>query len=467
MSRTQKQGYSPLLPYIVSLGDFLVINCAFILFFMWYSDDSFQAVINNYTRILVCWNAGYFLARVQTSYYAYKRFSSPGRLVRSLVMHYMIFIVLFMGLSVLLTSQSEIMVIPMMFLLPILLVLIIIMRLSARALVSWYRKKGRNSRNMVLIGNTASIRQLFESTYNNPYTGLHVVGYFAVEPMDDEPEGLNYLGHTNDAMQWLENTDKHIHRVYSQVKEQFQPEEHALMNFCESHVIQFYVIPSVSQFVHRSLSFETLDEIPMLSIRTEPLTDDLNRFMKRSFDLIFSLVGLCILFPISFIIVFIGSIFNKSAIFNCQKRTGLNNKPFTCYTFSSYHSKEKESFPHGNVPYRMRDRNKWEQFLHHSHIDVVPQFWNVFKGDMSIVGPRPHLVDNTELYSDVVDRYLLRSYVKPGITGWSQVHGFKDEIKSLAHIARRVKQDVWYIEHWGMFLDLRIIAMTCAFLLKK
>ncbi len=467
MSRTHKQGYSPFLPYIVSLGDFLVINCAFILFFMWYDDNSFLAIIGNYTRILVCWNTSYFLARVQTSYYAYKRFSSPGRLLRSLVMHYMIFVVLFLGLSVLLTSQSEIIVLPMMFLLPLLLVLIMIMRSSSRALVSWYRKKGRNSRNMVLVGNTKSIRQLFESTYNNPYTGLHVVGYFAEEPMDYAPEGLTYLGQPKEAITWFDNTDKHIHQVYCQVGEKYQPIEHALLDYCESHVIKFYVIPAVSQFVHRSLSFATFDEIPMLSVRPEPLADDLNKFLKRSFDLVFSSIALCVLFPIGFLIASIGNIFNGNSLFSRQKRTGLNNKPFTCYTFTSFHSKDNEGGQQENAPYEQRTRNKWEQFLHRSHIDIIPQFWNVLKGDMSIVGPRPHLVDNANMYRTTVDRYLLRHYVKPGITGWSQVHGFNGEVKSLSQIERRVKQDVWYIEHWGMFLDLRIIAMTCAVLFKK
>lgn len=467
MNMTLKQGYSPLLPYIVAFGDFLVLNSAFILFFVFYDHSTISQIIDQYTRVLVCWNASYFLARVQTSHDAYKRFGHPGRLVRNLVGHFVAFIVLFLGLAVLLTNQIEQLVIPMMILFPILLLVIIVIRSTARKLLILYRKNGRNTRNFILVGNTYSIKQLFDLAYNNPYAGLHAVGYFAPTPMPDAPGELKYLGDSSSAITWLENTKIHIHRVYCQVGERYQPIEQALLDFCEAHVIKFYVIPCVSRFLHRSLKFETFNEVPILSIRSEPLTDELNKFMKRCFDLLGAIFALCFLFPIAFVFVGIGAICNRRSIFLRQTRTGLNKKPFTCYTFRSYHMDNTYHIEPGHLPYEYRKRNKWERFLHRTHIDVIPQFWNVLKGNMSIIGPRPHLIDNAEQYSQMIDHYLIRNYVKPGVTGWSQLHGFHEEVHSLVDIEKLVQHDVWYIENWGLFLDLRILSMTIALLIKN
>ncbi|MGL5893358.1 MAG: sugar transferase [Bacteroidales bacterium] len=145
-------------------------------------------------------------------------------------------------------------------------------------------------------------------------------------------------------------------------------------------------------------------------------------------------------------------------IFFKQTRTGLNGADFTCYKFRTMHvnSQADTQQAEKNDPRKTRLGN----FLRKSSIDELPQFINVLLGDMSVVGPRPHMLRHTEEYSAIIDRYMVRHLIKPGITGWAQVNGFRGETKTLKQMESRIKRDVWYLENWSFLLDVRIILLT-------
>ena len=189
------------------------------------------------------------------------------------------------------------------------------------------------------------------------------------------------------------------------------------------------------------------------------LDDKWNQVLKRGFDIVVSLCFLCLVFPFLLLLVFVVTECTMPGkLFFVQKRTGLNGKTFKCYKFRSMRQN-----PHSEVRQATKgdDRvTRWGYIMRKTSLDETPQFINVLMGDMSIVGPRPHMLKHTDEFTELVDGYMLRHQVKPGVTGWSQVNGYRGEIKKVEDIENRVKFDLWYIDHWSFFLDLRIIFKT-------
>ena len=189
------------------------------------------------------------------------------------------------------------------------------------------------------------------------------------------------------------------------------------------------------------------------------LDNEWNRMLKRGFDVLFSLCFLCLLFPFVLLLVFVlTECTMPGRLFFVQKRTGLNGKTFKCYKFRTMREN-----PHSEVRQATKGAERvtrWGYIMRKTSLDETPQFINVLLGDMSIVGPRPHMLKHTDEFTEMVDGYMLRHQVKPGVTGWSQVNGYRGEIKKLEDIQNRVKYDLWYIDNWSFFLDIRIIFQT-------
>lgn len=182
-------------------------------------------------------------------------------------------------------------------------------------------------------------------------------------------------------------------------------------------------------------------------------------WLKRGFDIVFSLFFLCFVFPFVLLVVFIVTQCTMPGkLFFVQKRTGLNGKTFKCYKFRSMRKNE-----HSDVLQATKGDSRitrWGKIMRKTSLDETPQFINVLLGDMSVVGPRPHMLKHTEEYTALIDGYMLRHEVKPGVTGWSQIKGFRGEIKQLKDMENRVKSDLWYIRNWHFLLDLYIILKT-------
>ena len=232
-----------------------------------------------------------------------------------------------------------------------------------------------------------------------------------------------------------------------------------IIDYCEGNLIRFYSVPNMRNYLKRNMVMETFDDVVVLAIRREPLSSPGKRFVKRLFDIVVSGLFLCTIYPFIYIAVGIAIKFSSPGpIYFKQKRNGLDGKVFECIKFRSM----KVNAQSDTLQATKDDPRKTKvgNFLRKTNLDELPQFINVFKGDMSIVGPRPHMLKHNEEYSHLIDRYMVRHFVKPGITGWAQVNGFRGETKKLSEMAGRVQADIWYLEHWSFWLDVRIIFKT-------
>jgi putative colanic acid biosynthesis UDP-glucose lipid carrier transferase len=286
--------------------------------------------------------------------------------------------------------------------------------------------------------------------------GFKVLGFFDDNTIlaDVLP---NYLG-TTDKIQEFANHNE-IDEIYCTIPGTNSEKISDLLNFAEKHMIRFYIIPEFYRNIKKSMVLNIMESIPLLMIRTEPLQLPYNRYLKRCFDLIFSIAVLLIVF--SFLYIISGAlkkISSKGPILFKQKRHGQYGKIFDCYKFRTMRVNEE-----ADQLQAIKDdprTTKIGSFLRRTNLDEFPQFISVLKGDMSVVGPRPHMLIHTEQYSRLIDRYMVRHLVKPGITGWAQITGYRGETRTLEQMEGRVKRDVWYIENWSFFLDLKIIVVT-------
>lgn len=218
----------------------------------------------------------------------------------------------------------------------------------------------------------------------------------------------------------------------------------------------------VPDFKHNNpslVSYEMLANIPFLVLMKEPLSERKKQIIKRSFDILFSLF--VIVFLLSWLVPIVALIIkleSRGPVFFLQKRSGLKNKAFNCIKFRSMTVNDVADLKIAEKGDRRI--TKFGEFMRKTSIDELPQFINVFIGNMSVVGPRPHMLSQTRQYSKITKKYMLRHMIKPGITGWAQVMGSRGEIFSNRDMELRVEKDIWYIQNWSFFLDLKIIFLT-------
>ncbi|MGC4100559.1 undecaprenyl-phosphate glucose phosphotransferase [Ferruginibacter sp.] len=250
-----------------------------------------------------------------------------------------------------------------------------------------------------------------------------------------------------------------VAEIFSTITPEQNKDIYDLMYQSEKECIRFKIVPNLSVFITRDVHIEYFGELPILSLRSEPLDDVGNRIKKRALDITVSL--LVIVFVLSWLVPILGLLIlleSRGPIFFKQLRTGKNKKSFYCYKFRSMR-KNKDS------DLKQATKNdarvtKIGKFIRRTSLDEFPQFINVFKGEMSLVGPRPHMLKHTSDYSKFVDEYMIRQFLKPGITGWAQVNGYRGEITNPDQIKMRVNKDLWYLENWTLWLDLQILFLT-------
>ena len=334
---------------------------------------------------------------------------------------------------------------------------LLIKRFCERWFVKLYRQAGRNTRAVTLVGTDSELLEVYHKLMNDPTLGYHVVGYYGDDTLSNE---LVCLGSVDDFVKGLDNPDglKLGDELYLCVSRKERENIRRISKLCDHKLIRFYYVPISVETIGLNLKRELLDDMEVFTTYENPLQNPVKRWAKRCFDIVLSLVFLiptAIIFPFIFIIIKIQS---PGPILFKQKRTGLDGKTFNCLKFRSMHvnkdadklqatENDPRKFPFGN-------------FMRKANIDELPQFLNVLKGDMSIVGPRPHMLAHTEQYAALIDKYMVRHMVKPGVTGWAQVTGYRGETKELWQMEGRVKRDIWYMEHWSIWLDIRIIWLT-------
>ena len=336
--------------------------------------------------------------------------------------------------------------------------LLIVWRIICHHIVRSYRRNGRNTVSCVFIGSKKNIQELYKEM-SEASSGYRIAGYFDFEPNERLSKKIPYLGTPDGAIEWLR--EHQVNQVYCSLSFENQEVVVPIINWCEKNFTNFFNVPNMRSYLHRRVWFDTVGDVPVLSLHREPLNDFDNRFVKRAFDLVMSGLFLCTLFPFIYLIVgAIIKITSPGPIFFKQKRNGINGKEFWCYKFRSM----KVNKDADKVQATKNDprKTKFGDFMRKTNIDELPQLINVFLGDMSLVGPRPHMLKHTEEYSALIDNYMVRHWVKPGITGWAQVTGFRGETEQLSQMEGRVQADIWYMEHWSFLLDLFIIYKTFA-----
>jgi len=231
------------------------------------------------------------------------------------------------------------------------------------------------------------------------------------------------------------------------------------MKICQRRFIEFEIIPREHNLFPRGTNMEFYGDLPVLVLKDEPLHRLRNKIIKRTFDIFFSSLVILLIFPILLpVVALLIKRESPGPVFFIQKRTGYFNKPFRCFKFRTMKvnsdSDRKQATKGDN---RI---TKIGAFLRKTNLDEFPQFFNVFLGHMSVVGPRPHMLNHTEDYARLIDDFMIRHQVKPGITGWAQINGYRGPTETVNKMAKRVEYDVWYIENWGFLLDIKCIIRT-------
>lgn len=338
-------------------------------------------------------------------------------------------------------------------------VILMFTRFFERKLLKHVRQLGRNTRSVIMIGNDPALISLYDNMIGDPTTGYRVKGYYSDKIIPNSPQSLKHLGDINTLHYNMENNhDPSIDDAFCSLSHDENDEIARIMKFCDANLVRFYYIPRMFGNYRLSLKPEMMGDTLTYTNHLEPLSITTNKLTKRLFDVTVSIISCICMIPIIPIIAIIIKIQSPGPIFFKQERTGFAGKTFFCYKFRSMHVNKDADLEQAteNDPRKFAFGN----FMRKTNIDELPQFWNVLRGNMSIVGPRPHMLHHTEIYSELIDKYMVRHFCKPGITGWAQVTGFRGETKELWQMEERVERDIWYIEHWTFMLDIKIIYKT-------
>ena len=338
-------------------------------------------------------------------------------------------------------------------------------RLLERNAVKRMRRLGYNTRTLTLVGQDSELKKVYELLKNDPTTGYQIDGYYSnVRWIKDDGGGKRkderWRGTIADLKEALEQGREitlgdDLYVCISRKENEFITK---LSQVCDSQVTRFYYIPVSVESIGLNFKREYINDIEIFTTHESPLDNVVNKIEKRAFDIVVAIVALVVMaliFPFIYVMIKLQS---PGPILFKQKRTGLDGKDFVCYKFRSMHVNKDAD----KLQATKNDPRKYPfgDFMRKMNIDELPQFWNVLIGNMSVVGPRPHMLAHTEMYSQKIGTYMVRHFVKPGITGWAQVTGFRGETKELWQMEERVRRDIWYLEHWSIWLDLRIVWMT-------
>ncbi|WP_405410918.1 exopolysaccharide biosynthesis polyprenyl glycosylphosphotransferase [Maribacter sp. Asnod1-A12] len=325
-----------------------------------------------------------------------------------------------------------------------------------RVVFFWVRGKfrvvGGNNVKVVVLGRDRNLKKI-RKVFDNPTFGYHYMGYFSDRPS----KSPTYLGEVVNSFGYILDYDVDI--IYCVASNFNESELKNFVDFADNNLIRFKVILDDMDVFNRAMSIETYNTTPVLNLRNVPLDTEYGRIIKRAFDIAFSgMVILCILSWLTPILYILIKLDSPGDFYFKQLRHGYKRKTFWCYKYRSMTvNMESDSQMAKKGDMRVTRIGK---FIRKTSIDELPQFINVFKGDMSIVGPRPHMVVHTSDFEKSVDKYLVRHFVKPGITGLAQIKGYRGEIVKPSDIMNRTRLDIFYVERWSMGLDLQIIFYT-------
>lgn len=319
--------------------------------------------------------------------------------------------------------------------------LLIEKRIAVRAILRYYRKRGYNQKHMLVVGGGALATQYIDSVNSDKSLGIHVV-----ERLNADAKVKNSL-------------EKRLHSdLIDEVIIALEPNElgmtEEIVSVCEKCGTRMSVIPFYNDVIPTKPTIDMVGNLKLIRLRTTPLDNPLNAFAKRSFDVVVSFLLLVLLSPLFLILALAIRISTSGPVFFKQERVGYNKKHFTMYKFRSMVVNDTQDSAWSTASDTRRTRVG--SLLRKTSLDELPQLYNVLRGDMSLIGPRPEIPYYVEQFRESVPLYMVKNQVRPGMTGWAQIHGLRGDTS----IPDRVKHDIWYIENWSFGLDIEILLRT-------
>ena len=432
--------YSKYLRPISIIFDLLVVS-SFVYLFL---DQSLFRV----TPILV-FSALWIISAFITKFYEVYRFTKLIRIISYVFYQLLLFSILVFAFFGAVQSQTPGLSQTLVFLLYTFIIISLFKLTLFYALQSYRLGFGGNFRKTIIIGNDESVTELKEFFLNQKELGYENRMTFKF----NHPSNLNL----DECFDFI--LTRNIDEVYCSANELDESQISSLITFCENNFKILKFISKRGGLLSKKLKTDTYGLSTVQSLREMPLSNDFNTILKRTFDITFSLF--IIIFLLSWITPIIGLIIkieSRGPVFFKQTRNGIKFKEFTCYKFRSM-------IENNDADIQQATKNdkrvtKIGKILRKTSLDELPQFFNVLIGNMSVVGPRPHMIRENERYSKSVDKFMVRHFVKPGITGLAQVKGFRGEIETDEDIINRVKYDIYYLENWSLILDLNIVFLT-------
>lgn len=310
---------------------------------------------------------------------------------------------------------------------------------------------------MLLVGMPGDLEKVESLLEKARFFDMHPVGIITEATQDQLPAGLQKLGDPSDFQRILDTTD--VKSIFILSSPRDRRVLGGWMRLAEQRGCRVSMVNDLDVFLQRRLSYFRCDDLDLIELREEPLQSPVNRILKRAFDIFCCLpVVVLVLPPLMLVVWILQRVQSPGPLFFRQLRSGINNEPFSILKFRTMHVAEFD-------PMQQAKKNDARVFpaaawLRRLSLDEFPQFFNVLTGQMSIVGPRPHMVEHDELFARIMSNYAIRSFVKPGVSGLAQIRGFRGETATEEDVVKRIESDLEYIENWSLMLDVRIIWQT-------
>ncbi len=451
--------YSKYISLISAIGDLLILNFYFNFAFCYLKGFNDSCFNNTAYLFFVFINIAWFVSATIFNTYKFddrqvKKKKILSTYLKIIVFFFFLFLLFFQIVDFNYFSRDDVKILFVVFFLTL-----ILWKFSLYYIFLVYRNMGYNYRNVIIVGYNDKATELKDYFNSNPWAGYRFKGFFTY----DESHKKDVVGTYDDLEEFIVNNK--VDEIYILISDLHKSIYKTISSIVGKHAVKIRLVPDLSDFSFMSLKLVDYDMIPVMKIQQGPLSFWYNRWLKRLFDIATSILIITLVLSWLIPLLLIINLFtDREGVFFAQDRSGLNNKPFRVIKFRTM---KKNGDAHSKGATANDDRiTTIGKFLRKTSIDELPQFFNVLIGNMSVVGPRPHMLKHTEEYKALVAKFMIRHAVKPGITGYAQVRGARGEIKKTKDIKARIKLDISYIENWSLIMDIKIVLITIGKIIK-
>ncbi len=445
-------GDSRYIKRIFLTGDLILLNLSFLVYFYFSVQESGPAAVHIAFLILFL-TATWFITFLAVNFKELRpenRVRLPaGKLIVTCALHFAL---------LLLTGYlfpDFIRLIPAFFQSYLLfLVLLFLWRPGTMVCLKYLRIKGWHARRVILVGTDVRKEQLLDFFNSHPEEGYRILASVPLKGDSGRYSKRELLEETGNLVR--QHQPDEIILFHAGMEAGFLNE---LQQFTDRNLIRLRMVPEDRESWRLDLPVQYYHSIPLVSLRKEPLESAFNQVIKRIFDILFSLFIIICIFPwLGVLIAILIRLSSPGPVFFRQLRSGKGNRQFLCYKFRTM----KVNPEADEVQASKNDRRITSvgRLLRKTSLDELPQFFNVLAGSMSVVGPRPHMLRQTAEYSNMIDNFMVRHLVKPGVTGWAQIWGFRGVTSDPLLLHKKVDHDIWYLENWSLLLDIKIVFYT-------